>query len=272
MAVDVSVVMPAYRADATIGRAIASVFAQQGVVAELVLCADDDLDYWALLPEELRSGSSVTMCRTPNPKSGPSLARNIALSHARAEIIASLDADDVFAPHRLARLLPLVEQHGLATGPTLEVDASSRATRVARPRRGNDRLPIEDICELRMPFSPVYRKALCPTGWPTIDFAEDVILNVDLYCAAGTYPFVEGADYIYHLSEGSRSHSARALERARAGYLQILDLVDGRGWPQPVRDLVRRVFGEDLASVERAMAAGSGEASWRDAVRDDTAR
>ena len=111
-----------------------------------------------------------------------------------------------------------------------------------------------------------------PWGWSTIDFAEDVILNVDLYCAAGAYPFVEGADYIYHLSDGSRSHSARALERARAGYLQILDLVDRRGWPQPVRELVRRVFSEDLASVERAMAAGAGDASWRDAVRDDAAR
>jgi len=44
--------------------------------------------------------------------------------------------------------------------------------------------------------------------------------------------------------------------------------VEKRGWPQPVRELVRRVFKEDLASVERAMAAGAGDASWRDAVRD----
>src|SRR5262245_10808504 len=152
MAVDVSVIMPAYRAGATIGRAIASVFAQHGVVAELVLCADDDLDYGALVPDELRARSPVTLCRTPNPKSGPSLARNIALSHARADIIACLDADDVFAPQRLARLLPIVEHHGLATGPTLEVHPPERTTRVARPRRANGRLPVEDICELRMPF------------------------------------------------------------------------------------------------------------------------
>ena len=46
-------------------------------------------------------------------------------------------------------------------------------------------------------------------------------------------PFVEGADYIYHLNHGSRSHSAEALQRARAGYLQILELVDKRDWPQP---------------------------------------
>src|SRR5215831_3021218 len=268
MAVDVSVVMPAYRADATIGRAIASVFAQQGVVAELVLCADDDLDYWALLPKELRTGSSVTLCRTPTPKSGPSLARNIALSHARAEIIASLDADDVFAPHRLARLLPLVEQHGLATGPTLEVDAGSRTTRVARPRRANDRLPIEDICELRMPFAPVFHRGICPQGWPQIAFAEDVILNVDLYCATGVYPFVEGADYLYHVSANSRTQSAAALGEACAGYQQILALIETRSWPQPVHDLVRRVFSEDLAAVERALAQGAAGASWRTIVRD----
>ena len=45
MTVDVSVIMPAYRAGATIERAVASVCAQRGVRAELVLCADDELDY-----------------------------------------------------------------------------------------------------------------------------------------------------------------------------------------------------------------------------------
>jgi len=272
MAVDVSVVMPAHRAQTTIGQAIASIFAQQGVVAELVLCADDDLDYWALVPDELRSGSAVTLCRTPSPRSGPSLARNIALSHARAEIIACLDADDVFAPQRLARLLPLVEHHGLATGPTLEVHPASCATRAARPRRATDRLPLEDICELRMPFAPVFHRVICPQGWPQIAFAEDVILNVDLHCAIGVYPFVEGADYIYHVSPGSRTRSMAALRVARTGYLEILALVDSRPWPRPVVELVRRVFNEDLAAVERALAQGAEHASWRDIVRDGSGR
>ena len=272
MGADVSVIVPAYAAAQTIVRAAESVFAQAGVNVELVICADDEVDYGALLPLDMRAGQALTLCRTAAPASGPSVARNIATAHASADIIACLDADDAYAPDRLRRLLPLVEKHGVATGPTREIDPRNGAIRMARPRRGGGTVPIEDICELRMPFSPVYRKALCPAGWATIDFAEDVILNVDLYCAAGTYPFVEGADYVYHLSDGSRSHSARALERARAGYLQILELVDKRMWPQPVRELVRRVFNEDLASVERAMAAGVGEASWRAAVRDGSAR
>jgi glycosyltransferase involved in cell wall biosynthesis len=270
---DVSVIMPAYQAAATIARAVQSVFAQKGVAVELVLCADDVVDYAVVLLADLRSGDRVTFCRTPAPRSGPSVARNIATSQARADTIACLDADDAYAPDRLRLLLPFVEQYGVATGPTREIDPRTRATRTARPRLGGAFLPIEDICELRMPFSPVYHKAKCPAGWPQIDFAEDVILNVDLICACGAYPFLEGAEYVYHLSDGSRSHSANALDRARAGYLQILDLVDKRDWPPPVRELVRRVFKEDLAAVERAQAsrAASEASTWRAIVRDGSA-
>ncbi len=272
MAFDVSVITPACDAGGTITRAVASVLSQERVSAEVVLCADDDLDYWALLPAELRSGGRVALCRTPAPRSGPSAARNIALALARAPVIAALDADDAYAPDRLARLLPAVEKVGVATGPTREIDARSGTVRIARPRRDGSELPLEDICELRMPFSPVFQRSLCPSGWPQIEFAEDVILNVDLACAAGSYAFVEGADYHYHLSHGSRSQARDALERARSGYLQILALVKGRNWPDPVRALVARVFGEDLANVERALAAGGAETSWREAVREGAAR
>ena len=156
----------------------------------------------------------------------------------------------------------------MATGPTHEIDAACQAVRVARPRRPGDILPVEDICELRMPFSPVFHKQKCPVGFPEIVFAEDVILNVDLFCAAGTYPFVEGADYLYYVGRSSRTQSQSALEEARAGYLQILGLVDRRPWPAPVRTLVHRVFSEDLAAVDLALARGGDGPSWRDAVRD----
>jgi glycosyltransferase involved in cell wall biosynthesis len=268
MRVDVSVIMPAYRAHATIARAAQSAFTQTGVAVELVLCADDDVDYGALLAGDVPATAKLTLCRTPGPRSGPSAARNIALRHAHGEIIACLDADDAYAPARLRRLLPLVEQHGVATGPTREIDPAAQATRIARPRSEGALLPIEDICELRMPFSPVFHRSKCPMGWAPIEFAEDVILNVDLSCTAGSYAFVEGADYIYHLSTGSRSHSADALGSARAGYLQILDLVEKRAWPDPVRALVRRVFSEDLTAVERARGGGGDGLSWRTVVRD----
>src|SRR5262245_30866009 len=114
MPVDVSVIMPAYRAAATIERAVRSALSQQGVAVELVLCADDEVDYGTLLSIEARAGGAMTLCRTPAPGLGPSAARNIALAQARSDIIACLDADDAYGPDRLRRLLPLVERHGVA--------------------------------------------------------------------------------------------------------------------------------------------------------------
>lgn len=267
MAADVSVIMPACQAGATIVRAVRSLAAQEGVRVELALCADDDVDYWALLPEEVRAGLDVALCRTPAPRSGPSAARNVALSMAQAPVIACLDADDAYAPGRLRSLLPVVERHGVATGPTREVDTHGQTTRTARPRNQGALLPVEDICELRMPFSPVFVRERCPLGFPRLEFAEDVILNVDLYSAAGAYAFVDAAqaDYIYYQNPGSRTGSGDALERARAGYMQILQLVERRAWPEPVRALVQRVFQEDLAAVDHAAGA---DANWRAAVRD----
>ena len=54
--------------------------------------------------------------------------------------------------------------------------------------------------------------------------------------------------------------------------LRQFELVDKRDWPQPVRELVRRVFSEDLAAVERAQSASDGEATWRAIVRDGSAQ
>ena len=263
---DVSVIMPAYRAGASIARAARSALGQRGVDVELVVCADDEEDYAAQLRALLPRRGALMLCRTPLPKSGPSVARNLALMHANAEIIACLDADDAFAPARLRRLLPLAERYGVATGATCEI-APGRARRIAAPRRGAGRLTIADICELRMPFSPVFHRR---TGlsWPEIAFAEDVILNVDLFCACGAYPFVSEAKYHYHHGENTRSSSPDALRHARTGYLQILAMIAGRPWPAGVRKLVDRVFREDLARVERAIAKGAAAASWRSIVRD----
>ena len=260
MTVDVSVIMPAYQAGDTIGRAVASVFAQKGVTAELVLCADDELDYGSLLPAGLR----LTLCRTPAPKSGPSAARNIALA-TRAPI--SSPASMPTTPMALSAWRACCRW---SSATAWRPGRRARSMRSRRPSAWPDRAAPATGCRSRTSASCAcrsrrsFRRSVCPLGFPQIVFAEDVILNVDLYCAAGTYPFVDGAEYLYYASRSSRTQSKTALREARAGYLQILDLVDKRPWPEPVRDLVRRVFNEDLAAVERALALGRDGSTWRE--------
>jgi glycosyltransferase involved in cell wall biosynthesis len=111
----VSVVIPAYKAGRTIGRALDSVFAQTCLPQEVLVVDDgspEDLSA-ALRPYQGR----VTLVRKPN--GGAASARNLGIDRARGELIAFLDADDYWEPARLERQLAVLRRHpevGLVAG------------------------------------------------------------------------------------------------------------------------------------------------------------
>jgi succinoglycan biosynthesis protein ExoO len=259
---DVAIVIPAYRAEKTIRRAVQSVQAQTGITSEIVICADDDLDYTSSLKDLNGPTHPITFCRTRKPRSGPPCARNIAVAHSRAEVIASLDADDEFSPGRLRRLLPLVAETGVATGPTIEISEDRAVAKIGRPKHGAAFLTVDDISTIRFPYAPVFHRSLLGDGWPQVVFAEDMIFNTALLVRAGAYAFSPAAAYRYYQSPTSISGQLGAVRRAISGYKQILASLDSFDWPPSVRNKIREVILEDLA---RASAGSS--ISWRDAVR-----
>lgn len=119
-----------------------------------------------------------------------------------------------------------------------------------------------------MPFSPVYQRDKAALGWAEIAFAEDVIINVDLFCSCAAFPFVDGANYYYYRSRNSMTGSAQALAHARTGYQQILELIRTRPWPPSVRAVLQRCIEEDLTAAERGLELGRDGADWRKIVRD----
>lgn len=267
MTADVSVIIPAFQAEAFIGRAVASVHAQSGLRTEIVIAADDEIDYAGQLASEGFDLGNVVQCRTPQPQSGPSAARNLAVSAARADLIACLDADDAFEAGRLAPLAALADRHGAATGPTVETDEGGKILRTAGPMVGGDRLTPMDIAGVRMPFFPVFRKEYLGPGWPDIAFAEDMVFNLHLVQAVEIYAFSEEARYSYFQHGASLTSAPDALVRASTAYRQILDYLDEVDWSDTVKDVTRAVIRDDLAAAEE-MLAGSGQASasWRDAM------
>jgi glycosyltransferase involved in cell wall biosynthesis len=97
----VTTIIPAYKAAGTIARALDSVLAQSRPPEEILVVDDgspDDL-VGALRPYAER----VTLLRKPN--GGAASARNLGLDRARGELIAFLDADDYWEPHKLERQL-----------------------------------------------------------------------------------------------------------------------------------------------------------------------
>ncbi len=93
----VSVVIPAYNAEAVIGDALRSVFAQTFRDFEVVVVDDGSTDDTVGVLEAI--GGGVRLLRQPN--GGPAAARNAGIAVTTAPFIAFLDADDEWFPAKL---------------------------------------------------------------------------------------------------------------------------------------------------------------------------
>lgn len=98
-----SIIVPCYQAAATIADTLASIRAQTVTDWE-ALCVDDgstDATY-ALLRTAAATDARIRVLE--NPGKGPSDARNHGAGQATGEILAFCDADDLWAPGKLAAL------------------------------------------------------------------------------------------------------------------------------------------------------------------------
>ncbi len=102
MAHPITVFMPAYRAEPTIAAAVQSVVNQTFTDWRLVIVADDDADYEAVLGRAGLRDSRFTFLSSGKVKGGSSRARNIGLDAVDSAYGAILDADDRMKPEKLA--------------------------------------------------------------------------------------------------------------------------------------------------------------------------
>jgi glycosyltransferase involved in cell wall biosynthesis len=95
----VSVVIPAYNAEAHVTAAVDSVFAQSFRDFELIVVDDGSSDSTAARLGVY--GDSLRCIRQPN--AGVSRARNRGIEESRGRLVAFLDADDVWLPEKLGK-------------------------------------------------------------------------------------------------------------------------------------------------------------------------
>ncbi|HEY0431138.1 MAG TPA: glycosyltransferase [Pyrinomonadaceae bacterium] len=105
----VSIIIPAYNVAAYIGETLDSVFAQTFTDYEVILINDGSLDTQEL---ELRLKPYAGRLRYLWQKNaGASVARNQGLRMANGELMAFLDADDLWLPNYLEEQLSFIREH-----------------------------------------------------------------------------------------------------------------------------------------------------------------
>ena len=256
----VSVVMPAFQAEAFVGEAIGSALGQTLAEIEVIVVDDASTDgTWGVLADRARRDPRVVPLRQP-ARRGPAAARNLAIGQARGRWIALLDADDLFLPGRLAHLVAVAEA----------ADADLLADNMLRVefRTGQALGPRFDAAVMRLPGPVGLVEAVrrdMPQDWPRgqmfgffqplmrrdmllarrLRYAEDVMVGEDflLYftaIAAGARFFLTPeAGYVQRLRAGSLSHSPEALLHLSAANRRMLAIA-ARGGEGGLAALLRR--------------------------------
>ena len=110
--VAVSIVVPCYNAAGFIAEGIASVQQQTFADWECLVVDDCSTDNSAALVQDLARSDPRIIPIQQERNGGAAVARNAAIEAARGTWLTLLDADDLYAPDRLARLLSLAEANG----------------------------------------------------------------------------------------------------------------------------------------------------------------
>jgi glycosyltransferase involved in cell wall biosynthesis len=141
----ISVIIPAFNAAATIGRAIDSVVAQTRAANEIIVVDDGSQD--DLAGELEKYGDRLTLIQKPNGGAGQ--ARNVGIDRSTCELLAFLDADDYWESEAL-------EHHADVFQKYADVGLSCALSYIESP--GYPRRP-------QTPFSDqVYDSPIAPRG------------------------------------------------------------------------------------------------------------
>ena len=124
----VSVVIPAYNAQVHLVECLASVSSQaRDFEMEVIVVDDGSADATA----EIARRSAGVRCIT-QPNRGPSAARNLGIAAARGQLIAFLDADDLWPPDKLQAQVRIMQRHpelALVFGDCRQFDAQGLRAR-----------------------------------------------------------------------------------------------------------------------------------------------
>jgi glycosyltransferase involved in cell wall biosynthesis len=244
---EISVVIPAYNAAATIGETLASVLAQSFNDIEVIVVDDGSTDDTA---------SVAGSCDDPRVKvisvanGGVARARNTGIEHAAGNLVAFIDADDMWRPTKLERQVQaLANEPGCDISVTgaMRVDIEGRELRpmpLIAPGRNEDyckALLLNSMVVGCMSSGLVRRSALDPKRAfnPAFSQCADWDLWLRLSRTSG-FALVREELVLYRVHDKNMSSDIHLLERDT---FAVLDEFFANPASAPYAPLKRRTYG-----------------------------
>lgn len=236
---DVSFIIAAYNAEATLGRAIDSALAQRGVTVEVIVVDDGSSDATLALARSYADDRVRVLALEANR--GPGGARNAGLDAARGRWVAVLDSDDAVLPNRLAAM----------TSRAARSDARMAVDNIEVIREDGTQPEVmfsggylEKLAELSLAdfiggnvvfettFNFGYMKPILMASYlrehglrydEDLRIGEDYILLASALAKGGRCAVEPAVGYAYHVRSGSISrvlepHHVEAMQRADAAF------------------------------------------------------
>lgn len=228
-----TVVIPAYNAQAHLTAAVTSVLASTIRPDEVILVDDASTDQTLALMHRLADEHPEIHVLAQPVNSGPAAARNLALDAAQSTWVAVHDADDTVSPGRFEAMLAAGEQTGadVVLDNFVFVDARTGARRPSRIPAGPgeelvDRYRFFDGARAfnRAPtwtlLQPVFRRTFLESGavrYPTHSrHGEDFLLMAEVFLRGARCVRVRNPGYLY-------TQRAGGVSTTRTDYRGLVD-------------------------------------------------
>jgi glycosyltransferase involved in cell wall biosynthesis len=274
----VTVVIPAYNAEAHLRRAIDSVLAQTHGDLELLVVDDGSTDRSRELAESV-DDRRISVVSGPNR--GPSVARNIGLRNGAGSFVAFLDADDYWLPAKLEKQLSVMRADPACIGVGALMRHESldgKALGIAGQVIGAD--DVKDISTARlMPFtlsSALFRKSAIDAleGFDeSLEVASDLDLITRLAAIGdiACVPEVLGAYRVHDASISARRFELQRLTtrfiRARLAAADRGELLTWEEFRGSYRRTLRQGYGDKVQGWYRAAGQSVAARDWLNAIR-----
>lgn len=108
----VSVIVPAYNAEATIEASLGSLLAQTSSQIEIIVVDDGSTDTTTALVRRLAAGTDARLRLVSSFHGGLAAARNVGIEQSSAEFLGFVDADDIAEPTMFERMLSRADDTG----------------------------------------------------------------------------------------------------------------------------------------------------------------